>query len=98
MRAGLRALFLALLKFCSSGYGRRFPAGNWKILENMENGRAVRAVAGSCIIGSLEKRAGVVQWQYRSFPSFGRGFDSHRPLQIHSKEVTLSPRFRKFPP
>jgi hypothetical protein len=25
-------------------------------------------------------RAGVVQWQYRSFPSFGRGFDSHRPL------------------
>jgi hypothetical protein len=26
--------------------------------------------------------AGVVQWQYRSFPSFGRGFDSHRPLQI----------------
>jgi hypothetical protein len=30
----------------------------------------------------LKKRAGVVQWQYRSFPSFGRGFDSHRPLQI----------------
>src|SRR6267143_1409076 len=28
------------------------------------------------------RRAGVVQWQYRSFPSFGRGFDSHRPLQI----------------
>ena len=28
-----------------------------------------------------ERRAGVVQWQYRSFPSFGRGFDSHRPLQ-----------------
>ena len=27
-------------------------------------------------------QAGVVQWQYRSFPSFGRGFDSHRPLQI----------------
>src|SRR6266481_9780548 len=26
------------------------------------------------------ERAGVVQWQYRSFPSFGRGFDSHRPL------------------
>ena len=50
-------------------------------LENMENGRTVRAVAGSCIIGRLEKRAGVVQWQYRSFPSFGRGFDSHRPLQ-----------------
>ena len=29
----------------------------------------------------VRKRAGVVQWQYRSFPSFGRGFDSHRPLQ-----------------
>src|SRR5882724_6144162 len=29
-----------------------------------------------------KQRAGVVQWQYRSFPSFGRGFDSHRPLQI----------------
>jgi hypothetical protein len=29
---------------------------------------------------SLVCRAGVVQWQYRSFPSFGRGFDSHRPL------------------
>ena len=27
-----------------------------------------------------KQRAGVVQWQYRSFPSFGRGFDSHRPL------------------
>ena len=30
----------------------------------------------------VPNRAGVVQWQYRSFPSFGRGFDSHRPLQI----------------
>src|ERR1700730_9217470 len=29
-----------------------------------------------------KQRAGVVQWQYRTFPSFGRGFDSHRPLQI----------------
>jgi PilZ domain len=28
-----------------------------------------------------EQRAGVVQWQYRSFPSFGHGFDSRRPLQ-----------------
>ena len=26
------------------------------------------------------EQAGVVQWQNRSFPSFGRGFDSHRPL------------------
>src|ERR1700686_1503558 len=31
------------------------------------------------------RRAGVVQWQYRSFPSFGRGFDSHRPLQKSAK-------------
>ncbi len=30
-------------------------------------------------------RAGVVQWQYRSFPSFGRGFDSHRPLHTLHK-------------
>ena len=51
------------------------------ILENMENVQSVRAVAWLCIINKLEKRAGVVQWQYRSFPSFGRGFDSHRPLQ-----------------
>src|SRR5713101_1959861 len=41
-------------------------------------------VAGRlCIIMSgIGTRAGVVQWQYRSFPSFGPGFDSHRPLQI----------------
>src|SRR5258706_14299993 len=32
-------------------------------------------------------RAGVVQWQYRSFPSFGRGFDSHRPLH-NSQQMT----------
>ena len=49
-------------------------------LEKRGNGRSVRAVASLCIITKLEKRAGVVQWQYRSFPSFGRGFDSHRPL------------------
>ena len=48
---------------------------------NMEIGRPVREVAELCIITKLENRAGVVQWQYRSFPSFGRGFDSHRPLQ-----------------
>src|SRR6266851_7834286 len=35
--------------------------------------------------GNLIIRAGVVQWQYRSFPSFGRGFDSHRPLQKTAK-------------
>ena len=48
----------------------------------MENARPVRLVGLLCIISKLGKRAGVVQWQYRSFPSFGRGFDSHRPLQI----------------
>src|SRR5262249_55985139 len=36
----------------------------------------------------LENRAGVVQWQNRSFPSFGRGFDSHRPLQNRWKQIT----------
>src|ERR1700688_652107 len=41
--------------------------------------------------------AGVVQWQYRSFPSFGRGFDSHRPLQILSvrSEEILYRTFRR---
>ena len=40
-------------------------------------------------------RAGVVQWQYRSFPSFGRGFDSHRPLQIlkHLRYIHIFPIF-----
>src|SRR6185437_11555308 len=37
----------------------------------------------SCTL--FASRAGVVQWQYRSFPSFGRGFDSHRPLQLTRK-------------
>ena len=41
----------------------------------------VRVLTWSGIISRLRKRAGVVQWQNRSFPSFGRGFDSHRPLQ-----------------
>src|SRR5438309_5722903 len=41
----------------------------------------MRAARLLVIIEAPEKRAGVVQWQYRSFPSFGRGFDSHRPLQ-----------------
>src|SRR5579859_8291345 len=50
----------------------------------VERSRKVRAAHGL-----LQRRegfvtvvwnAGVVQWQYRSFPSFGRGFDSHRPL------------------
>src|ERR1700675_332379 len=36
----------------------------------------------SCRFVSVRSRAGVVQWQYRSFPSFGRGFDSDRPLHI----------------
>jgi hypothetical protein len=53
--------------------------------ENVENGRSVPAAAWLCIINELEGRAGVVQWQYRSFPSFGRGFDSHRPLHQTAK-------------
>src|SRR5579859_6161516 len=44
----------------------------------------------------VEQRAGVVQWQYRSFPSFGRGFDSHRPLHIapwaSRRTITLDQR------
>jgi hypothetical protein len=51
----------------------------------MKNVQSVRALTWLCIINKLEKRAGVVQWQYRSFPSFGRGFDSHRPLQKSAK-------------
>jgi hypothetical protein len=52
---------------------------------------------GEFQFASLVTRAGVVQWQYRSFPSFGRGFDSHRPLQ-QLDELThgafATPRFR----
>ena len=33
-------------------------------------------------IAELLSKAGVIQWQNRSFPSFLRGFDSHRRLQI----------------
>ncbi len=51
----------------------------------MEDSGSVRGIGWLCIISALGKRAGVVQWQYRSFPSFGRGFDSHRPLQILKK-------------
>src|SRR5690349_5357819 len=43
-------------------------------------GASVRAYPLLDIMAMYWKRAGVVQWQYRSFPSFGRGFDSHRPL------------------
>src|SRR5215469_16304449 len=35
----------------------------------------------NAILRWTRREAGVVQWQNRSFPSFGRGFDSHRPLQ-----------------
>jgi hypothetical protein len=45
--------------------------------------------------GTMAIRAGVVQWQYRSFPSFGRGFDSHRPLQI-LKRLPRSATLRFF--
>jgi hypothetical protein len=60
--------------------GREYSAN-----QRVSAGRSVLAAASLCIISKLEKRAGVVQWQYRSFPSFGRGFDSHRPLQILNK-------------
>ena len=52
-------------------------------LLEFSGGRTVLAIASTCIIRKYG--AGVVQWQYRSFPSFGRGFDSHRPLQIQKK-------------
>ena len=55
----------------------------------MEDSGSVRGIGWLCIISALGKRAGVVQWQYRSFPSFGRGFDSHRPLQIQLKANPL---------
>ena len=45
--------------------------------------RITRTLYGEPISGYNQKhRAGVVQWQYRSFPSFRYGFDSRRPLQI----------------
>src|SRR5579859_5658649 len=66
----------------------------------VERSRKVRAAHGL-----LQRRegfvtvvwnAGVVQWQYRSFPSFGRGFDSHRPLHIapwaSRRTITLDQR------
>src|SRR6266702_4692528 len=40
----------------------------------------------------VPNRAGVVQWQYRSFPSFGRGCDSHRPLQKICRFIHTSVR------
>jgi hypothetical protein len=44
-----------------------------------------------CIIAFVAS-AGVVQWQYRSFPSFGRRFDSYRPLQqFHLPADSLTP-------
>src|SRR5258707_612873 len=45
--------------------------------------RKISGCSRAGIAGRINRiRAGVVQWQYRSFPSFGRGFDSHRPLQV----------------
>ncbi len=42
--------------------------------------------------------AGVVQWQNESFPSFIRGFDSLRPLQISDKRIALKTiRFAYLP-
>ncbi len=37
--------------------------------------------------------AGVIQWQNRSFPSFLRGFDSHRPLQLRRENTNEMRRF-----
>ena len=42
----------------------------------------IRRLCRCSVRVQYKNRAGVVQWQYRSFPSFGRGFDSHRPLQL----------------
>ena len=56
--------------------------------------RCIRANQMLCC-NTAQMSAGVVQWQNRSFPSFGRGFDSHRPLQ-HSKAVTRKPHFPYF--
>jgi hypothetical protein len=48
----------------------------------MDTGRVPTSIYPVHVLyGMFAVRAGVVQWQYRSFPSFGRGFDSHRPLQ-----------------
>ena len=33
-------------------------------------------------LSAIPAFAGVIQWQNRSFPSFLRGFDSHRPLHF----------------
>src|SRR5208282_810820 len=69
-------------------YGRRRDHGHLSesSLRNLTPAcGSVLAVGQPYIIGELDSRAGVVQWQYRSFPSFGRGFDSHRPLQKSAK-------------
>jgi len=51
--------------------GRRESSANCgnSLRRYRRDSRTVRAVAWLCIIGKFEKRAGVVQWQYRSFPS-----------------------------
>ena len=57
--------------------------GNTRELAQSGNGKCTACTPGWVVMYNqqVRKRAGVVQWQYRSFPSFGRGFDSHRPLQ-----------------
>src|SRR5882762_1745567 len=61
--------------------------GNTRELAQSGNGKCTACTPGWVVMYNqqVRKRAGVVQWQYRSFPSFGRGFDSHRPLQKSPK-------------
>src|SRR6266446_6834483 len=61
-----------------------FPTRRWPCRANWQPRFCKRRTCSraSSVLRIESSRAGVVQWQYRSFPSFGRGFDSHRPLQI----------------
>ena len=48
-----------------------------------------KGIGGSNPSLSASSVAGVIQWQNRSFPSFLRGFDSHRPLQNGIERVNI---------
>ncbi len=58
------------------------PATKTRAVHENEQGREISKplYAKSISEYNQSQRAGVVQWQNGSFPSFGRGFDSHRPL------------------